>query len=140
VHTIVTQHHGTIHYENRQSGGTRFTITLPTRKAPRLTIAKQTVASDTYLTIIELLREMLKIPIIEVDTPTAPADMLVIDAALMSSYPDEVLAHRLLCIISPRDMQVPRYPAVTAVVCTMQMDASLLRQQLLLLVTDLILP
>ena len=140
VHTIVTQHHGTIHYENRQSGGTRFTITLPTRQAPRLTIAKQTVASDTYLTIIELLREMLKIPIIEVDTPTAPADMLVIDAALLSSYPDEVLAHRLLCIISPRDMQVPRYPEVTAVVCTMQMDASLLRQQLQLLVTDLILP
>jgi PAS domain S-box-containing protein len=140
VHTIVTQHHGTIEYENRQTGGTRFTITLPTRKAPRLTIAKQTVASDTYLTIIELLREMLKIPIIEVDTPDVPADMLVIDATLLSSYPDEVLAHRLLCIMSPRDMQVPQYPDVTAVVCTMQMDASLLRQQLQLLVSDLLLP
>ena len=140
VHTIVTQHHGTIHYENRPSGGTRFSITLPTLKAPRLTIAKQTVASDTYLTIIELLREMLKIPIIEVDTPNAPADMLVIDAALLSSYPAEVLSHHLLCIISPRDMQVPSYPDATVVVCTVQMDASLLRQQLHLLVTDLLLP
>ena len=83
---------------------------------------------------------MLKIPIIEVDTPDVPADMLVIDAALLSSYPDEVLAHRLLCIISPRDMQVPQYPDVTAVVCTMQMDASLLRHQLQLLVNDQLLP
>jgi hypothetical protein len=138
VQTIVTQHHGTIHYENRQSGGTRFIISLPTVTAPRLTIAKQTVASETYLTVIELLHEILRIPIIEVDSPAAPADMLVIDASLLNSYPSKVLAHRLICVISPRDVTVPAYPDASVVVCTQQMDATLIRQQLQTLVAELL--
>ncbi len=138
VQTIVTQHHGAIHHENRLSGGSRFVITLPMLSAPRLTIAKQTVASETYLTIIELLHEILRIPIIEVDSPRVPADMLVIDAALLNSYPSEVLAHRMLCIISPRDVMVPIYADATVVVCTDQMDATLIRQQLQTLVAELI--
>jgi signal transduction histidine kinase len=140
VHTIVTQHHGTIHYENKPSGGARFTITLPTVHAPRLTIAKQTVASDLYLTVIELLGEMLKIPIIEVDTTTPNADVLVIDIALLPSYPTEVLAHPLLCVISPRDVPAPTIPGVKVAVCTLQMDATLIRQQLQTLIADRLLP
>ena len=140
VQTIVTQHHGTIHYENRPSGGARFTITLPTIRAPRLTIAKQTVASDTYLTIIELLRELLQIPIIEVDAPSAPADVLVIDASLLQSYPTEVRAHPFLCVISPREIPIPSFPGVVVAVCTLQMDATLIRQQLQTLIADRLLP
>ena len=140
VHTIVTQHHGTITYENRPSGGTRCTIALPSIHAPRLTITKQSVASNTYLTVIELLNEILNIPVIEVESLETPSDMLVIDASLLQSYPAEVLSHRFLCIISPRAMVVPSYPDTIVVVCTPTMDAALIRQQLHTLVTELILP
>lgn len=137
VSTIVSQHHGTITAEANQPQGTTIVLTLPTAAAPRLVVARQTIASDTYLTILDVLRDISTIPVIETDTFSTDADVVVIDAAQYATLP--VASHHTtaFCIISTSQTTIADHEGANVVVCTPQMDTILLRQILTALTAPL---
>jgi anti-sigma regulatory factor (Ser/Thr protein kinase) len=137
VSTIVAQHHGSIRAEEHTPSGTTFILTLPSIHAPRLVVARQTLASDTYLTILDVLRELVTTPIVESDDPHGHADLVVIDASQLAAFPQSRLADTRLCIIRTIHTSIPDLTHLDAIVCTPQMDVVLLRQQLSALIAPL---
>lgn len=134
VHTIIQQHNGTIMYQHRQGGGTRFIIELPTINAPRIRVAQQTIATEFYFTVCSKIRELTTTPLIEVESIADPHDLLIIDEHLLASIQD-IPTNTVICLISRTTATMPLHHQQYIIRVSPQMNELQLKQQVQLLVS-----
>jgi PAS domain S-box-containing protein len=134
VHTIIQQHHGTIMYQNRQTGGTRFIIEIPTLDAPRIRVAQKTMVTDLYMNICSKIRELTTTPLVEVESIVDRHDLLIIDEQLLASFQD-IPAHTVICVISRTTATMPLHQQHRVIRISPQMNELQLTQQMQVLVS-----
>lgn len=134
VHTIIHQHHGTIMYQNRQTGGTRFIIEIPTIDAPRIRIAQKTIVTDLYLSICTKIRELTNTPLVEVESIVDKHDLLIIDEQLVTSLQD-VSNNTIICVISRTNATIPLHQQHRIIRISPQMNELQLTQQIQVLIS-----
>jgi PAS domain S-box-containing protein len=134
VHTIIQQHNGTIMYQHRQGGGTRFIIELPTIHAPRIRVAQQTIATEFYYTICSKIRELTTTPLIEVESIVDQHDLLIIDEQLLASLQD-IPTNTVICVISRTTATMPLHNQQGIIRASVQMNELQLKQQMQVLVS-----
>lgn len=136
VNSIVQQHHGTIQFQSRPNGGTRFIIELPSFAIPQIRVAQQTIATEFYQFVCGKIREFTTNWLIEVESISDAHDLLILDEQLLASR-QTISEHTVVCVFSRTTHTIPLdYPHRIIRVST-QMTEPQINQQMRVLVAML---